>query len=176
MKFSAPRLSTFVGAALLAISGSSFAAGATLGQVPPSSLIVSAGGYEWVYANPCAGESPSCGVVQLSNGFQFATDSQWNASFASIGALVSAFTDDGGNAKCASPYFSVDYNHCDFNDAKAGYIWHSPLAPDAFHRDDAFGETFLVRGAVNAVPEPSEYALMLLGLATIAGVMRRRKV
>jgi hypothetical protein len=56
---------------------------------------------ERIHATPCAGEQPSCGVVQLSNGFDFATDAQWNVSFASIDALVAAFTN--GGLKCASP-------------------------------------------------------------------------
>ena len=47
-----------------------------LGQAPDSSVIVQAGGYEWVYAGPCAGTAPSCGPVLLHHDFNFATDEQ----------------------------------------------------------------------------------------------------
>lgn len=174
MKFSTTRLSLVAGAALVILSGTSHAA-SLLGQAPGPSLIVAAGGYEWVYANPCAGESPTCSDVVLSHGFEFATDAQWTTSFASISDLVTAFSNNDGSAKCASPYFSVNYDHCDLGDAQAGYIWHSPLAPDAAHADNPNGETFLVRDSVGAVPEPSSYALMLVGMATVAGVLRRRR-
>jgi hypothetical protein len=166
-----------VSATLLALAaGFSGSASAVtmLGQAPDPALVVEAGGYEWVYAGPCAGTGPSCGPVQLHHGFDFATDAQWNASFASIAALQSAFIDNG-KVRCASSYFNTVFDHCDYTDIAAGYIWHSPLAPGEFQHDASFGETFLVR-AVDApadVPEPGSIALLALGLAGFAAARRK---
>lgn len=146
-----------------------------LGQAPDPSLIVNAGGLEWVYAAPCAGQSPSCGVVQLSNGFSFATATQWNNSFASLNALIAAFTLPGGAARCASTYFSTGHDHCDFGDVRSGWVWHSPLALDTSHANASWSETFLVRGASNNIPEPASLALLGLGLAGLAAARRAKK-
>lgn len=161
---------------LAAIASVSFAGGAQavsmLGQAPDASVIVNAGGFEWVYAGPCAGESPSCGVVQLHHGFVFANDAQWLASFANVAAVNTAFT---GPNKCAASYFNTVYDHCDFSDLSSGYIWHSPLAPDADHRNNLAAETFLVRASRNDVPEPASIALLGLGLAGLAFARKSKK-
>jgi hypothetical protein len=141
-----------------------------LGQTVDPSLIVSAGGMEWVYAAPCAGQSPSCGIVTLSNGFNFATDAQWNASFTSTAQLSAAFVN-----KCASTYFSTAHDHCDPTDITGGWIWHSPLAADAAHSNSSISETFLVRGQLGEVPEPASLALLGLGLVGVVAARRKSR-
>jgi len=90
------RLSGLAAAALLAVSGSAFAVGTSafghsvsspspnasmLGQEPPASVLVSAGGLDWAWANPCSGTPSECGGGQggilLFGGWRYATDAEW---------------------------------------------------------------------------------------------------
>ena len=154
-----------VAVAVLSLSSQAFAAGVELGTEPPDSLIVTRKGLEWVWAGPCAGLAPSCGVVALHHGFGFATDSQWTTSFVSIADIASAFS-----GKCASPYFNTVWNHCDAGDITVGAIWQSPFAEPS-HRNQPYSETFLVRTS-NQVPEPAGLAFLGLGMLGLAAVRR----
>jgi hypothetical protein len=145
-------------------------AAALLGQEPAPSLIVRTGNFEWVYASPCGGGPDSCSPLLRHHRFDFATDTQWTTSFANLDALIAAFTVNG-EARCASTYFSVNYDHCDFTDLTIGAIWNSPFGNGV---NESAAETFLVRTvATGEVPEPASLALIALGLAAVAA--RRRK-
>jgi hypothetical protein len=160
-------------AAAVAISavavGTAFAA-SDLGNPPPVSAIVSHAGLEWVWANPCAGTPNGCGGgnggVVLHDGFHFASAAEWG-TWADLATFQAAWA----GVTCASPQFSVSFDHCDVGDMMAGFIWGSPLAPDAAHRDHPNSETFLVRNA----PEPESLALLALAFGLMGVVARRRR-
>lgn len=178
-------LKSLAATALLAISGSVFAlstvagggasgpnpmAGADYNTPPPSSVIVSHGGYEWIWAAPCSEGAGSCGAPSHLFGFDTPTSDQW-ATWASRADLLAAFS-----GKCGSPYMSAFHNHCDVGDATNGHIFHAfangICDPSYFNGCEAgTTESFLVR----AVPEPQTYALMVAGLGLVGWVARRRR-
>jgi hypothetical protein len=176
------RVSIIAGAALMAITGSAFAASTSalgkasispyasdLGNPPPASAIVTNAGLEWVWASPCGGTpDPNCGGgnpgVLLHDGFGFASAAQWGTW-----GTLAAFQGAWGGVTCASPQFSIKFDNCDTGDMLAGFIWGSPLT-DPVQADNPFSETFLVR----AVPEPGTYALMFAGLGLVGWIARRR--
>lgn len=94
------------------------AAGATLGQPVPSSLIVTHNGLEWVWASPCADNGCTANMLIGHDGFGFATLDQWVLR-PPVSAFGGPFEGDAG--KCASPYFDQRWNHCDWNDARRGF-------------------------------------------------------
>lgn len=162
--------------ALLTLSLTGLAFGSHLDGIdPPSSLIVSRGGLEWVWASPCAPQSPSCGTTPIDShhGWVLPTAAQWTASFTDVTHdLYNAFNPASGQL-CASAYFNSGYDHCDnvnVNGQGANVaVWQAPFTDNPNPNVD-YAETFLVRGG--AVPEPSTWAL--LGTAALAGLLRKR--
>lgn len=151
---------------LLALAAS---AGPISGTDPPANLVVVRAGYDWVWASPCAAEDPSCGTPLIGHdGYAIPTDAQWLASFTSYTDVYNAFNANG--EKCASAYFNSGYDHCDPGDLQIGAIWHSPLA-DPEYWGNLASDSFLVRS--EAIPEPSSFVLIGLGLATL--IARRRR-
>jgi hypothetical protein len=132
-------------------------------------VIVKAGGFEWVWAAPCAALGESCGVPVLRDNFVFPTEAQWLSSFSSTAALVAAFNNNGVMI-CAAPWFSTVHNHCDSEDLIGGFVWHAPAPIGNLRNNDPAAETFLVR----AVPEPTTYAMLALGLGLIGLIARKR--
>jgi len=162
---------------MLAFAPSAFAL-ALLGDEPGAVKIYDAGnGLEWVWAAPCAGESPSCGVVQLHHNFRFATDLEWLDSFTDLAGLITAFdATNYDSAICAAPEFSTVHNHCDAGDVIGGWIWHAPvgIAFDTSRANSDSAETFLVRGR-HDVSEPAGLALLGLGLLGLGMARKRRQ-
>lgn len=157
-----------IAAALASATGAS--AGTLQGQAPDPSVIVTRGDLEWVWASPCSGVDPSCGVPELHHGFEFATEDQWLSSFTDLSDLVAAFTDP---LLCASTYFSTYGDNCDAGDLALGAVWNSPFT-NPFYVGDSRLETFLVRDTGTDVPEPAALALFGLGAIGIAFARRRR--
>lgn len=107
---------TLAAAVLLAIMAtgvlsptSAEAAGATLGQPVPESLIVSHNGLEWVWASPCGMNGCTPSLLTGHDGFDFATTAQWalRPPASAFGPPVSGRF--GTNAtKCAAPISTED--------------------------------------------------------------------
>ena len=165
--------------ALMSFAVSGHAA-SLLGQAPSASQIYTAdNGLEWVYAGPCAGLQPSCGVVSLHSGFDFATEFQWIDSFGDLNGLIDAFNlNSFDQAMCAAPQFNTVHNHCDAGDALQGYIWGAPvgIAASLQHALNSAAETFLVRVSDDQLsPVPLPAALWLFGSAMLGFVGFSRK-
>lgn len=143
-----------------------------LGQEPDPSVIVSAGGLEWVWAGPCAPTEPSCGVSQPHHGFDIATEADWLASFLSLADIIAAFTDDNGSNICAASYFNTAHDHCDLINLQEGAVTGLPVALGGTGINDWYYEAFYVRGEV---PEPESLALLALGLFGISALRKRAK-
>ncbi len=110
-----------------------------LGQPVPDSVIVESNGLEWVWASPCTLNGCTTGIDVGHDGFEFATDAQWE-----LRPPVEAFLDP---LKCASPWFDHRWNNCDVGDALDGYYGSSPdwtVGPNGGQRDPK-AETWLVR-------------------------------
>lgn len=157
---------------LLCAAAVGLPAATLIGQDPPSNVIVYAGGLEWVYAAPCAPNG--CGTITLHHGFRLPTNTEWLSSFTDLNDLYTQFSTP--SPKCASTYFSNQYDHCDFGDVSSGYVYDSPFAPDDARRFNGLAETFLVRGEGGEIPEPQAYLLIGSGLAGLALLWRRRRV
>jgi hypothetical protein len=136
----------------------------------PSSEYVTIDGVDWAWASPCAATG-GCSSIDMS----FQTGEGWRLPtaqevatliFGDLSGFLAHF--DGGNI-CASAWFDNVYSHCDFGDASAGYIWNGP-SPIGY-----FDETFVLRGAVAAIPVPAGGLLLLSALGGIAAFARRRK-
>ena len=156
--------------ALVVLAGSAFAD-------VPSNLIVNAGGFQWVWAAPCAPEQPSCGnTLDLTDGWSIPTASQWQTSFDDTDAVFNAFTLNGTGQLCGSPYFDSGWTNCDSGDLEEGYIWGAPagIANDLDGATNPASETFLVRGGAPAVPEPSSMLLLGSGALAVFGSIRRK--
>jgi PEP-CTERM motif len=142
-----------------------------LGIDPPSNLIVTSGGQEWVWAAPCAPINPSCGVVQLHHNFHIPSVAEWNTGFPNVASLIAAFDNP---QTCASPYFSTLHNHCDSTDLNSAFVWGAPWQNASFGRDNPAYEGFLVRGIPDSASVPEPATMILFGAGLFALFIRQR--
>lgn len=176
------------GCAAVALSLTAATAGPINSPVPANAYIVF-GNLEWAWAYPCPGVS-ACGfgagidlTYQSTQGWRFPTLDELALrpsaqDFLFAGANVPAGGTDptsfatffGGNASdgaCATPYFAIDFLHCDFGDGSSDLWAASP-------EEQTFSEQLLVRPH-RAVPEPSTLAMIavaLLSLLTFGWIRR----
>lgn len=169
------------------IAFSAFGAQAALVDAPVSSnAYISFGGLQWAWAYPLPANSgmdlsyqsqfgwrlPTAAELTFApqaTDFMFAganvplhgTDPLTGASFQATNANLT------GAAACATPYFSNDYRHCDWQDGN-GQVYE-PWA------GTAGAQGFADQLAVRAVPEPETYAMLLAGLGALGALVRRRK-
>lgn len=175
---------TFLSGLFLAISALFFASmgnAATINSPVPTANYITFQGVDWAWANPCAPNQPSCGVVDMSYQSQFGwrlptVEEISNAVEAAGGSsLWAALFGTAQKFACASAYFSSVYQHCDYGDATAGYIynWSGGQPPNLAE------ETFVLRGAVGPVippvPVPAALPLLVTGVGALVAFSRRRK-
>ncbi len=135
------------------LASSTFTDQSQLGQPVPASVIVTYNGLEWVWASPCALNGCTSGILIGKDGFNFATQAQWT-----LRPPVSAFRNPD---ICASPWFDLTFNHCDWSDAVNGFYGSAPVGglPAGISGNTPVSnccwETWLVRGPSNATPTAS---------------------
>ena len=156
-------------AASTAISAAPAIAAPIFAPVPTANYITF-GGRDWAWAAPCRAVQLSCGVVDMT----FQSGQGWSVAQAGDFATGPTASDFGtvGTFKCASAWFSTQHLHCDYGDASSFHIYNHPGNGG---NDVASLETWVVRGAAGGVPEPSAWALLILGFG-VAGASMRRKV
>ena len=136
-------------------------------DVPPN-FYITYNGMDWAWASPCSATTPSCGDSSLMS---FQGSFGWHLPSAAEFLLRPQASDFGTSAsfRCATPYFSDNHTHCDYTDGQSGHIWN-PSASNASTVD-----TWVVRAAVGAVPEPATWAMMLFGFGAIGMAVRRSR-
>jgi len=133
-------------------------------------------GLEWVYAAPCAIDSNpngSCNTSPLTliDGFRFASLQDWTDSFRNLTELVTAFSSStiSEDDICSSEFFGTGRTFCNFRDLSNGAISGAPsFITTSLLAGGSAAESFLVRGQVSDVPEPSTLAIFALGIIGLA--------
>ena len=140
--------------------------------VPVANYIVS-GGLDWAWAGPCAPFSGafngSCNIGGADTMTAYQAGQGWRIPTMAEFAARPAVIDFSAGGICASAWFGSGHNHCDFGDL--------PIFDYGYGggRTDLFAETWFVRGAGGAVPEPATWALMITGFGLVGATLRRRR-
>jgi hypothetical protein len=119
---------------------------------------------------PSNGAADTFRYVQLANPFSLQAGNTYT-----IGSdITSPFTDiyrSGASSITTDP--SITFLGAARNASSGGFSNPDTLTAGTLGR---FGPSFQFTSAVNAVPEPSTWAMMISGFGLVGGVMRRRKI
>ena len=136
----------------------------------PSDNYITVNGLDWAWASPCAATgSGSCGTVD----FSYQGSQGWRIPTLEEFLARPEYTAFG--SKCASAYFS-QYNHCDFGDGAAGYIFDYGygVLPNG---SSVYSDSWVVRSesaVPGGVPEAATWAMMIAGFGMVGASLRRR--
>jgi hypothetical protein len=136
----------------------------------PTANYITFGGNDWAWAAPCAPSQPSCGVIDLT----FQGPLGWRVATASDFANGPTAADFGtpSNFACASAWFSTTHTHCDYSDGVSLAIFNHPGNP---FPGNSNVDTWVIRDGMGAVPEPSAWALLIIGFGMVGAGLRLRK-
>lgn len=175
---------------------------ATINAPVPANAYITYSGLNWAWGGPCP-YSGGCGngdlTYQSTQGWRLpsaaemaivdALDAGNPATFANLfygssgnvpsggsDPLTGSYFNGGEGGSCASPWFSVNYVHCDSTDANVGAWNGSILGANYAGSGNYYDEQLYVRAAVRGgVPEPATWAMMLAGFGMIGFAIRRRR-
>jgi hypothetical protein len=84
--------------------------------------------------------------------------------------VPAGFWNDHSKYKFTTEYWSDTYSHVDLSDYQQGFV------TDGVHGcQSCVWETIFVRDTVGAIPEPSTWAMMILGFAGVGFMAYRRR-
>lgn len=167
-------------------------ANAVLNIPIPANAYITFGGLQWAWAIPLPGSNYANALsYQGTQGWRLPTAAELanapnatnflfaggNTPFNGTGADGSqfqytnaAYTNARSAGACASAYFNTGFNHCDWGEGNgqpdgpwAGSVGASGSAEQLF-----------VRAVAGGVPEPTTWAMMLVGFGALGFALRRR--
>lgn len=181
-----------VAGAVAALGAATTASAAFINTPIPTNAYITIGGLDWAWGSPVVGDDGQL-TFQATLGWRLPTDAELltaprNTAFQFVGAnvpfngtaagsgatfqdLTATYT---GAAACATPYFSATYHHCDWGDGAVGVPWAGQ--PDSeVNSDQLYVRATLASPTSGAVPEPSTWAMLIMGFGALGVMMRRRR-
>jgi len=155
--------------------------------IPDSEVLLNfnGSGLDWVYAGPVAPNEFGPGIIQPSSyrageGWRSASDIEWLLHPLYVDFIRSGFTvldvpPDGGWSDHSKYLFTSEYwsnfTHVDLNDYAQGNV------TDGVHgsQNDVFETIYVRNSLVGGIPEPSTWAMMIIGFAGVGFMAYRRR-